>query len=519
MLGSPIGSTPIGASFASKVSLDSQDTTGGSSITDVDPEIAAVVVTLVTGNEAERRATLRRIMSGELQDRTALARALIRELSAHRTQTGDSNSSWSFSDDTHAAARSWLRPALIWCQPEDTETIDIAQQGMSPSLEPVTFVRFWTLAALYGVRATYLGRIAAFAADDPAWDVAVLARMIVSPESPELIAEMRSAFDGSDPRKLHGILRALRVAPVPQLAGEVAGLLRSDAHVQISPYDIFCALATPPMASAAANLLSSNPGFDAVLGRMVISAASIDKTTAKDFAQLMVAMNAGRSESFLREREAVPELRSGARILLDGLSAIVGHQAQKFRQLPGFIPDTIDNQADHLDIQPEVDTLTAIIMAKDVTPPLAIGLFGEWGTGKSFFMSRMKKAVAGLIGIRAQTEGSPFCANAVQIHFNAWHYADTNLWASLVSSIFESLDSHLRGKDVKPDEREVLLEALLAAQTAKEAALADEAQASERLKQEQASLAAAAAERENTLNALSSLQASDLVDLLGATRR
>ena len=28
----------------------------------------------------------------------------------------------------------------------------------------------------------------------------------------------------------------------------------------------------------------------------------------------------------------------------------------------------------------------------------------------------------------------------VQIQFNAWHYAETNLWAGLVGHIFEELD-------------------------------------------------------------------------------
>ena len=38
-----------------------------------------------------------------------------------------------------------------------------------------------------------------------------------------------------------------------------------------------------------------------------------------------------------------------------------------------------------------------------------------------------------------------FCKNIVQIPFNAWHYMDANLWASLVTHIFDKLAEHLAG--------------------------------------------------------------------------
>jgi hypothetical protein len=510
----PIGSAPIGASSDFSARSDSRDDEGGSSIFPVSPEIDAVVADLAIGKESQRRAALHRIIEGEFQDRSVLAHALIRALSTYEAQPGGSSSSNSWSDDAHAAARSWLRSGLIWCQPDDPVTEDIAERGLKPNLEPVNFVRFWTLAALVGVKANYLHRMAALSASDPAWDVAFVARAVLSPGSPDLVSEMRLAFDGRDIWKLHGILRALRVVPIPDLAQNLAALLGFQPPVDIPPYDIFCAIATPRMVVPAANILSSSPGLETVVGKMVMAAITIDRTTAQNFARLLAAMDPRRSESLLQEREAIPELRSAARILLDALSAIRTHDAEIFRQLPGFAPDTIEGQADHLDIQAEVNTLTAIMMAKDVKPPLAIGLFGEWGSGKSFFMSRMKKTVKDLIAGPAQAEGSPFCANAVQIHFNAWHYADANLWASLVNSIFENLDGHLRKKDATPDEREILLKELASAQAAQEAARAEEEQASARLKQEQARLAAAAAERESKLGVLSGLQANDFADLL-----
>ena len=67
--------------------------------------------------------------------------------------------------------------------------------------------------------------------------------------------------------------------------------------------------------------------------------------------------------------------------------------------------------------------------------PLSIGLFGEWGSGKSYFMGLLRGQVATL----ADSPDDRYCREIVQIGFNAWHYADSNLWASLGDEIFEQL--------------------------------------------------------------------------------
>jgi KAP family P-loop domain len=41
---------------------------------------------------------------------------------------------------------------------------------------------------------------------------------------------------------------------------------------------------------------------------------------------------------------------------------------------------------DLLGITREVEALASLVAARAVSPPLSIGLFGEWGSGKSFFM-------------------------------------------------------------------------------------------------------------------------------------
>jgi hypothetical protein len=54
--------------------------------------------------------------------------------------------------------------------------------------------------------------------------------------------------------------------------------------------------------------------------------------------------------------------------------------------LAGFRSDGVTEQTDLLDIKLDVEALASVIAARDVEPPLSIGLFGDWGSGKSFFI-------------------------------------------------------------------------------------------------------------------------------------
>ncbi len=115
----------------------------------------------------------------------------------------------------------------------------------------------------------------------------------------------------------------------------------------------------------------------------------------------------------------------------------------QFRQLFDYRADAARGERDLIGIDREVNALATLIAARSVTPPLSFGLFGEWGSGKTFFMRRLRQAVRGL-AVQAQNSNrlqkdSPFYKRIVQIEFNAWHYVEGNLWASLVEHIFDNL--------------------------------------------------------------------------------
>jgi hypothetical protein len=108
----------------------------------------------------------------------------------------------------------------------------------------------------------------------------------------------------------------------------------------------------------------------------------------------------------------------------------------------GYAADTVEGH-DELGITADVDSLCSVLMASQVQPPLSVGLFGDWGSGKSFFMQRMRERIDWIAAESkaSRDEGRPsdFCENVKQITFNAWHYVDANLWASLAIRLFDGL--------------------------------------------------------------------------------
>jgi hypothetical protein len=165
---------------------------------------------------------------------------------------------------------------------------------------------------------------------------------------------------------------------------------------------------------------------------------------------------------------------------------------------------------DQLKVEKFAIRLGELIALRETKLPLAVGLFGDWGSGKSYFMNLMdqhmkklsketpddwsKRAAKPNAPLRPDPESKgPWCREIVPVYFNAWHYVDTNLWASLVAHIFESLFGHLKPK---VDELEKVQQMLEQASGATARAAEDLELAKREATQAQAELSNAKTERE-----------------------
>ena len=103
---------------------------------------------------------------------------------------------------------------------------------------------------------------------------------------------------------------------------------------------------------------------------------------------------------------------------------------------------------DLLNIDREVEAFSRLVAARATDTPLSIGVFGAWGSGKSFFMRRVRDRVARLAELgRFEGRTSAFHGQVAQVEFNAWHYSEGSLIASLVDHIFRNLRIGVEDED------------------------------------------------------------------------
>ena len=121
-------------------------------------------------------------------------------------------------------------------------------------------------------------------------------------------------------------------------------------------------------------------------------------------------------------------------------------------RLTSYTADTPDGE-DLLGVQPTVDALAALIAARAVEPPLSVGLFGAWGSGKSFFMRRVEERVREITE-ESRSSMRPQASiwawrNIRHVRFNAWQYAAADVWAGLLEQLVRELARRPRSGELE----------------------------------------------------------------------
>jgi len=146
--------------------------------------------------------------------------------------------------------------------------------------------------------------------------------------------------------------------------------------------------------------------------------------------------------------------------------------AYNMLSLPQINNDNPNYPEDLLGFNKDIRSFASLLALKELKPPVSIALFGNWGSGKSFFMNKLKETIDYItenrgfnkIDLNASksevNEKNVFCEGIAQINFNAWSYMDSNLMASMVAEIFEKLDEYISDKSKGEKEIEAIKEEL-----------------------------------------------------------
>ncbi len=413
----------------------------------------ALINTLIDGDEEDRFGVLLQIRESKNIDRPALSLRLREEITGRFNPGNSSNFAKATRDPKKITSiRSWMISSLIWTDAEDPDNRNLLLNHLQSHIEPEDFSRFWLLSGLYLRQPSYLGAALEIAQKDDMKIMVLLAEAIQSADSPGLINRMAEMILKGDFGDAWMALRVLRIVAIPQLAPVLRDKLLYGIENPLD-YDLLYAMSHPAMAPLVAPLLEEKPGLPAVTGLVAAVTRNSDANATRNFAFLLQHFDPGKLKAEMTRLQSDPVLRMAVDRLTNALKRGRDGAAPGLISIPGYRSDTINVNQDSLDIAEDVATLTAVIMAKDVHPPLTIGLFGDWGSGKSFFMQSVRAKIEKMSEKYRADSFSRFHSHFVHIEFNAWHYIDTNLMASLVSTIFEELAAHVSPQE-SPEEKQ-----------------------------------------------------------------
>lgn len=469
---------------------------------------------------ANQRALLQRLMDGD-EDSQAEALDELADLAerfdfaeledeiVQAMTTLGPRSQW----DPEGRLRATLAAALFTCSTQRDRrgeewrpgTPDLIAHFTSPRESGAT-VRFAALAAAVRAQAN----VDRLDRDDPDPGIRVL---IESARA----RQIGSALEDPVPGLLRGVsrtqraiaLRVLTVVPNGALAPTISDqmLEHKEAFAHENTLALW-ALTEPSIAAHAVHALATSPTRIVPIARICADAGRylFERTVRLlhhlDRAVLDEGLASAQGQGF--------DFARGAERLLERL----GRASRRY--VAGYVPEVTDVSEDlelshdRLDIALDVKTLSAVILSTDVKPPLSIGLFGNWGTGKTFFMDCMQAEITRL---SRETQGAKerrFHARVAQIRFNAWHYIDANLWASLVSHIIEELSKKVQPVGDPLVERNHLVVQLQTAQELKKDAEHEMVRATETRTNVERELHQVSADRAREQVALHNLRAIDL---------
>ncbi|MBW4640872.1 MAG: hypothetical protein KME05_22130 [Gloeocapsa sp. UFS-A4-WI-NPMV-4B04] len=176
---------------------------------------------------------------------------------------------------------------------------------------------------------------------------------------------------------------------------------------------------------------------------------------ANDRKHVLVALQPHLPARIVREVDR--EREAGRQISEELWNRALKQLAKSYREAlkaGGLRNDEVQEQ-DLLKLRDEINSLTDLLLLRDLEPPMVVGILGNWGGGKSYIMHLMQAHMVEILGRGVNEEEawdpnpsndcfSPYVGHIYQIKFDAWSFSKSNLWASLMQTIFFELDRQIK---------------------------------------------------------------------------
>jgi hypothetical protein len=174
------------------------------------------------------------------------------------------------------------------------------------------------------------------------------------------------------------------------------------------------------------------------IGRIAIDSARLARPSFDVFRDIMADMIEGDAPYYAElgddPKSWLPIVAEMRQVTLPRRSAGETH---------AFANDRTD--IDLLGTGRDAAALADLLLLDDLAPPVAVGVFGPWGSGKSTLIRLIQQEIAGRTAVEEKEDAAP---KVVQINFDAWSHADAeNLWASLTAELFDQLADAIDGRE------------------------------------------------------------------------
>ncbi|MDR2493331.1 MAG: KAP family NTPase [Coriobacteriales bacterium] len=122
-------------------------------------------------------------------------------------------------------------------------------------------------------------------------------------------------------------------------------------------------------------------------------------------------------------------------------------------------PELVDNLLGSEDV---IEALAGMLLSSDLEPPFTVGVYGSWGTGKTYVLHSIKAELdkrAHDGAAASVAAGVGYEVAPLTVMFEAWqHQADENILVSMLLAAYEELSPEVRKEDENP--KTVIMEAI-----------------------------------------------------------